>query len=148
MKKYVLTMALLMTSISSLRAITPEQILKDGQDSSSQNGVVTRKGSIKALIDNVLELNTFLSKNGSSKEAKVDIEDLRESILGLKSLNVFDVFSVNDWLRNDDRPGQLMVGVLLLQQFPEMMTPEIKDRLSCLSKKVHPLLKNEIEKLI
>jgi len=148
MNKYLLTMALLMGSVSTLSAITPEQILKDGQDSSSKNGVVSRKGTIKSLIDNVNELNILLSQKDSSEKAKADIKDLRESMLGLESLDVFKVFPLKDWLIGEGNPGQVMVGVLFLQQFPEMLTPDMKASLSSLSKKAHPLLKNEIEKLI
>lgn len=153
MKKRLRIASLLLSSImisqSSLTlAITPEQLLADGQDQINQNGLNVRKGSIKALIDNVAELNLHLTDQGNSEKAKKAIADLYESMPVQKELRVFEMFPPTEWVTNKDQPGKVMAGVLYLQHYPTELTPLLKPQLLTISNSAHPLLKAEIQKLL
>jgi hypothetical protein len=78
----------------------------------------------------------------------LSIKDIRDSILGLNAVGVFESFLPIDWLQDEDKLGNIMAGVLYLQQFPQEMTMEIKGKLGSLSKTVPPLLRVEIAKLL
>jgi hypothetical protein len=148
MKKSLLIMSLMVGTSNLASAVTPEQILADGIDASNTNGVVLRKGSIGAFINNVMYLNDHLKQPGSSDAVLKAIKDMRDAMPVQHSQDLFKVFSINDWFESEDKPGTVMAGVLFLQQFPAHYTPEVKERLVQLSKKVHPLLKTELTKLI
>jgi hypothetical protein len=140
----------LMVTGSAVMAITPNQILADGQDSSVHKGGVTvRKGTIKALIENVKKLNLDLKKTTRQdiKTIAAIVNEVRRSIPEHNAIDVFEAFPVEDWLQDETRPGMLMVAVLYLQQFPEKMTPTIKTKIAKLTKAAHPLLKLEIANL-
>lgn len=153
MKKRLRIASLLLSSLmistsNQTLAITPEQLLADGQDHIAQNGITARKGSIKALIDNVAELNLHLTDQKNPEKAKKAIADLFESMPTQKELKVFEMFPPAEWIANKDYPGKVMAGVLYLQHYPAELTPAIKTELITLSKTAHPLLKAEIQKLI
>jgi hypothetical protein len=149
MKKFILLGSLLASAGTSVFAKTPNQVLANGQDSAvHKEGVIVRKGAIKALIENVKQLNVQLKGNKETPSLLALIKDTRESIPAHNAIDVFEAFPVEDWFRFEDRSGMIMVGVFYLQQFPVKMTEELKVRLSKLSTTAHPLLKQEIEKLI
>lgn len=152
MKKYLFITPLLLASFmlnhsNSTFAITPEQLLADGQDHINQNGLTVRKGSIKALIDNVAELNIQLTDKSDETKAQKAISDLFESMPTQKELKVFEMFPPTEWITNEDHPGKVMAGVLYLQHYPTELSPMLKTKLSKISKHAHPLLKREIQKL-
>jgi len=148
MKKLFLISTFLVSAGTSLLAKTPDQVLVNGQDSAVHKGGITvRKGAIKALIENVKQLNTKL-KGREDTSMLALINDIRESIPAHNAIDVFEAFPAGDWFQFEDRPGMVMVGVLYLQQFPDKITGELKERLSKLAKAAHPLLKHEIEKII
>lgn len=136
---------------SSLMAITPNQVLLDGQDTAVHKGGVTvRKGTIKALIENVKELNAELKKSRTHDTNTIDVivNEVRRSIPEHNAIDVFKAFPAEDWLQDESRPGMLMVGILYLQLFPEKMTLTIKTKLAKLIKAAHPILKREISTLL
>lgn len=149
MKKFILISALITGTGTSLMAKTPDQVLPNGQDSAVHKGEITvRKGAIKALIENVRQLNTLLVEKKEDTSMITFINDIRESIPAHNAIDVFQAFPAEDWFQFEDRPGMTMVGVLYLQQFPDKLTAKLKIRLSKLAKTAHPLLKQEIEKII
>ncbi|MBA3812896.1 MAG: hypothetical protein H0X26_00145 [Alphaproteobacteria bacterium] len=148
MKKYILMTALLVQAGSATMATTAEQIFEKGLESSAHQGIEVRKGTIKALIENALYLDAHLKDGDSDPQVFSCINDIRDSIIGLNAVGVFDTFLAPDWFHDEDKPGNIMAGVLYLQQFPQEMTREIKEKLAHLSHSVAPLLRAEITKLL
>jgi hypothetical protein len=153
MKKRLRIASLLLSSLmistsNQTFAITPEQLLADGQDQINQNGRTVRKGSIKALIDNVAELNLQLTEQGDPAKAHKAIADLFESMETQKELKVFEMFPPTEWIQSKDQPGKVMAGVLYLQHYPAELSSLLKSQLINISKSAHSLLKAEIQKLL
>gem|GEM_PF-5068877 len=147
MNNKMLVMSLLVGLSASVSAKTPEQVLADGKDSTVLKGVEFRKGTIASLIKNVSLLNEQLKLQETPAGVNVVIEDMRASIPAQEALDVFNVFKAEEWLVSE-QPGNLMAGVLFLQQFPQFLTPQIREFLIQNSIGAHPLLKAEIVKLI
>lgn len=148
MKKYLLMTALLVHVGTAVVAATAEDVFANGLQSSAINGIEVRKGTIKALIENTLYLNIHLKYDDSGDKTLSSIKDIRDSIQALNAVGVFETFPAADWFQYEDKPGNIMAGVLYLQQFPDQMTSDLKNTLVLLSKKGSPLLRAEIEKLI
>lgn len=148
MKKYILMTALLVHTGTAVIATTPEEFFPNGLESNANKGREVRKGTIKALIENALYLDVHLKKDISDQKVLSSIKDIRASIKDLNAVGVFETFPAEDWFQYADKPGNMMVGVLYLQQFPDQMTPELKKKLDSLSKIVSPHLRAEILKLI
>ncbi len=148
MKKSVLVISLFIGASGNIMAVTPEQILADGKDTFAKKGVTIRKGSVAALIMNVQLLNVELKAHESSDKVEGAIKDLREAIPALEAIDVMNVFQVSDWFESEERPGNVMVGVLFLQQFPQYLTQPIRERLRHISVKAHSRVKAEIATLI
>lgn len=148
MKKYILMTALLVQTSTAVVATTAEEIFPNGLESSDNNGIDVRKGTIKALIENALYLDVHLKKDVSDEKMLSSIKDIRDAIKGLNAVGVFEVFPPEDWFQDENKPGNIMAGVLYLQQYPDQMTAELKKKLGSLSKTVSPLLRAEISKLI
>lgn len=148
MKKIIILQSILMLVNSASMATTPEQILANGQDTSIRKGIETRKGTIKALIENVIQLNAQLKNENPNQDVYSLIKDLKDSLPAQNALEISDIFPAEDWFYDEGKPGSFMVGVLYLQQFPHKITKDLKEKLTKVSKTAHPLLKQEIEKLI
>ena len=93
------------------------------------------------VIDNRRQKDT-------SPEVEQSIQDIRDNIIGLESIGVFNVFPVEDWLLDATRTGNVLVGVLALEAFPMLMNEQIKTRLNELLPLAPDTLKNEIVKII
>ncbi len=148
MKKYILMTALLVQAGSATLATTAEQIFEKGLESSAHQGIEVRKGTIKALIENALYLDVHLKNGASDPKVFSCIKDIRDSIIALNAVGVFETFLVPDWFHDEGKPGNIMAGVLYLQQFPKEVTMELKKKLISLSKKAPSLLRAEITKLL
>ena len=148
MKKYLLMTTLLVHTGTAVFATTAEEFFPEGLESSTNNGVDVRKGTIKALIENALYLDVHLKNGVSDEKTLSSIKDIRDSIAGVKAVGVFEVFPAIDWFQYEVKPGNMMVGVLYLQQFPDQMTAELQQKLVLLPKTTSPLLRAEIAKLI
>lgn len=157
MRKMITMATLLMVSSAQTWGVTPEQIFSDKLEESRGNkkGLTVRKGTIKALIDNVLYLNSTLGKRNlkmNSKEKKKiqqTITDIQESISLLEDVYIFDVFPAEDWFESAARPGNIMVGILYLKKYPEQISPSLKEKLKGLiNQNIHPVLQTELESII
>lgn len=148
MKNIMIITSLLAGINGAAKAVTPQDLLPDGQDKATINGVTVRKGSIASLIENVRLLNEMLLGDKPTEGAQGLMDDIRVALPVQKTFHVFDVFSVEDWISNGGRPGNVLAGVLYLQQYPNAMTDKVHNRLVALSQTAHPVLRNEIAKLI
>jgi len=146
MKKYIFFTALILQAGTAM-ATTAEQIFENGLQSSAHKGIEVRKGTVKSLIENALYLDKHL-KNHTDPKVFSSIQDIREAIPGLDAVGIFETFLAEDWLQDENKPGNIMVSVLYLQQFPKELTRALKRRLTSLSRAVPPLLRNEIAKLL
>lgn len=68
-------------------AIKPEDILKDGQDSAIFHGIDTRKGTIKAAIENAKIIE---SKNTSTQEKEEARKTFKELVPYLVALELHE----------------------------------------------------------
>lgn len=117
---------------------TPDGILPEGVDVSISTNPYTgesgpaRKGIIAATLNNVALLNSLLieesSVNNRAKLQKI-IDAICPLIPSLRIVGVFDFFTVEEWLSTETQPGRIFVAVLYLQQHPQKITPEIRERL-------------------
>lgn len=153
MRKMITVATLLMVSSAQTWGVTPEQIFSEELQESHGNkkGLTVRKGTIKALIDNVLYLNNILEKNNSKmiseEELKIQqtIKDIQESIPLLEDVFIFDVFPAEDWFESVERPGNIMVGILYLKKYPEQINPSLKKKIKGLiNQNLHPVLRTEL----
>lgn len=155
MQKILPMTALLSISSAQTWGVTPEGIFADGLQESPGNktGIVVRKGTIKALIDNVILLNKEIGK-GSNKldprnDLKQTVRDIKEAIPLLEDVFVFDVFPIEDWFDSADRAGNVMVGVFYLKEYPEKLTQSLRDKMEKMLKQdLHPVLRMELETFI
>ena len=65
-------------------AIKPHDILKDGADSAVFNGVDTRKGTIKAAIENAKIIESENASAQEKKEAKKAFKELIPYLIALE----------------------------------------------------------------
>ncbi len=148
MKKLLFSVILLQAITFSAFAVTPEQILAIDENESIQKGLNTRKGSVGALIANTLILNSEIDqKNVDSKKINESITDIRENVVGIESIGLFDILPIDGWLSDEERPGNLMVGIIALQEMPQMMTTHLENRLKILEQNNTGLIKQEIQKI-
>lgn len=148
MKKHLIPIILNIALGSTAFAITPEKILADDAHATVRDGIAIRKGSIGALTANTSILNHLMTIENSSLEIESSIKAIRENVIGLEAIGVYDLFSVEEWLMDEKKPGNIIVGVLFLQTFPEMINDQIRDRLIELSSTAIDRLKEEILKVI
>ena len=81
------------TPVMSVKPVTPTDVLPDGVDAAEFQGTQVRKGSIKAVIDNIKALES-VSPGTSEYEAIVaQIQELKPALI---AVGVFDVFDVKD----------------------------------------------------
>lgn len=113
---------MLLSSIESL-AIQPSDVLRDEvNETTTESGLVVRKGTIYATILNIYQFNQLIKKPDSiQKEIAIEnvIRDMQEVIPALEAVKMFELFSIEEWLNCPlDNEGRLAVGLLYLQAFP------------------------------
>jgi hypothetical protein len=128
-------------------AVTANEIFPEKLNEIVLDGQVVRKGTIGATFINALQLDKLLLTKGHNNDIEGLIKDQRGLGSGLKATHLFETMPIIDWLKDDQRPGRIMIAVLALQECPELMTAEIKRRLQALQKTCPPLLKAEISSL-
>lgn len=143
--------SLALGTLGTTAAVTPEALLPDRVDSAvvanpyTRETAMVRKGTLSATIHNVARLNVllgsreFLSTKGSEEvhNIKATIRDLIESV---RITGLFDLFSIREWLSNDNQLGRIFVGLLYLQKYPATTDILIEKRLRHLAKET----KNEV----
>ncbi len=128
-------------------AVTANEIFPEKLNEIVLDGQVVRKGTIGATFINALQLDELLLTKGHNNDIEGLIKDQRGLGLGLKATHLFETMPIIDWLKDNQRPGRIMIAVLALQECPDLMTAEIKSRLKQIQKACHPLLKAEIGSL-
>lgn len=122
---------LLLTSLSltgftfaSPSPVVPSDILPDGVDKTisvnpwtGEKGMV-RKGTVAATLNNIFVLNSLLKEEKLNTD-EIDVyKDSMESLISsLNYVGMFDIFSVDDWLRDDLQPGKQLVAILYLKEY-------------------------------
>ncbi len=115
-----------------------EDLTSRQEDVIECNGVKVRKGTIGTMMKNValFEKNKDPSKRGQILH---EIEsDIGELIPSLKALDMFEFFSIIEWLEDPKREGRILVALLYLQQFPEKMSLDVQVKLNELTQCVAP----------
>ncbi|MBP9694754.1 MAG: hypothetical protein KBE16_08615 [Alphaproteobacteria bacterium] len=128
-------------------AVTANEIFPEKLNEIVLDGQVVRKGTIGATFINALQLDKLLLTKGHNNDIEGLIKDQRGLGSGLKATHLFETMPIIDWLKDNQRPGRIMIAVLALQECPDLMTAEIRNRLKQIQKACHPLLKAEIGSL-
>jgi hypothetical protein len=132
-----------------VHAVTAKEAFPDKGDYKIIDGVPVRKGTIYTSFLNSFKLDDLLSKDkGKEKEIEKIIKDQRSITKGLYLTKFFDMQPISTFLKDEKRPGRIMVAVLTLQECPQLLTEQIKTRLGKLIHLSHPILKREIQKVI
>ncbi len=148
MKKILVPVALGIALTTSLKGITPEEILSETQSSTVINGVELRKGSIGSLVVNAQAIDVLLSEDESQKEVFKAIADIRANIIAVNGSGFFELLPLNGWLSDASRSGNIIVALVALQEIPGLMTDALRARLQDLSELVTGLVKTELSKLV
>ncbi|MGI4851292.1 MAG: DUF7709 family protein [Janthinobacterium lividum] len=124
--------------VNQTEVFTPESILAAGVDDLISTNPYTgesgpaRKGTVAATLNNVALLNKLLTKS-DAPENQTKIDKISRSIItllpSLRVIGVFDLFTPQEWLANDDQPGRILGVVLYFQHYPQEITSSIKERL-------------------
>lgn len=147
MKKWVITFLLVALTSFPLKAVLPQEVLKDNEEGANLNGCFVRKGSIAVTLANAQEFNTIsklADSNEKSAKLKQLIKDVNSVIPGLHSLGVFDFFLPIQWIKSQNA-GKVFIGLLYLQQHPEKRDSQIDLYLKELLKNTTNDLKPQIE---
>lgn len=137
---------------------TPESILPAGVDNSLSSNPYTgesgpaRKGTVAATLNNIAVLNTLLSAEIASND-RIKLQETIKAIVALlpslRVVGVFDLFTPEEWLSSQTQPGRVLTAVLYLEQYPQSMTPAIKQKLSRIKNKTKvKILSDAIEKVL
>lgn len=148
MKTTALVLILAITATQNAYSITATDVFPGTEDWVVLKGERVRKGTIAASINNIKRLDTLLSKRGSEQEIRDIIKDQHSLSRGLYATDFLQMQPIMNWLRDPKRPGKIMVAVLALQACPELMTAQIRVALQEIVKSNHPMLRQEIKKLL
>lgn len=115
---------------------TPEAILPAGDDTTlainpytGESGTA-RKGIIAATLNNVVLLNNALTQEPLNRDYINALEQaVRDLIVSLNNVGVFDLFTPYEWLASDDQPGRALVALLYLQHYPHKVNALITQKL-------------------
>lgn len=148
MKKLLLTTCLSLLVNCEGHTVTAKEVFADNHDYVMLNGVKTRKGTIATTYRNSFELDHLLKDKGNDPaEALKIIDDQRSISAGLYASEISKIIPLEIWLKNLNRQGRIMVAVLILQNVPGSISPEIKRQLKQIKQTAHPILQEEINKL-
>jgi hypothetical protein len=128
------------------KPFTPESMIPSGVDEASatnpydgEQGVI-RKGTIEATIVNIALLNRLLNDSHQTADSQIQIDmavdEIKHLIPSLKILGMFDVFVVDEWtnFKPSRQWGRMVCILLYLQQYPDNITMDIKEKLHNLRK--------------
>ncbi len=132
---------------------TPADIIADGEQGHVfQNGVFYRKGTTTATHQNAAEyqkiiIQSQLSDQDNQKITKI-INDQRLMTNMLRYGMYIDQFPLIEWFSDHQFEGRMMPALLLLIQFPDLMTEEIHKVLLQIKKTVKKPTLDLIEKSV
>lgn len=119
---------------------TPEKILAKGEDSTVSINPYTgesakaRKGTVAATLNNIVLLNDLLVQN--TKESKENIkliaDSLKELILSLSAVGMFDLFSPIEWA-SIEQPGRTYILALYLEKSPNKLSTDLSTKLQLIA---------------
>ncbi len=139
-------------SSPNMAPVLPSQILPDGQDSiTAKDGTVVRKGTVKATIENIKLLNAvFLTPQGDERREKIQtiLKTTDDFIRPLHHIELFEFFTPVEWLQDPCNQGRILIALSYLNQFPNLVTDTIKEKLSELAPISQPEVKELICKLL
>ncbi len=149
MKKITYTfMGLMMAlTINAAKAVQPSDLLPEGQNSKVLNGVDVRKGTVAATIQNVKVLDARMQSNEVHESLAGIIKDQRPLCKALWALDIMKVQSIDLWI-DENRPGRTLVAVFIMQDVPELLTEAVRESLESMLPMAHPVLAQEISKLL
>lgn len=148
MKTTALALILALTATQNAFSTTSTDVFPGKEDWAIIKGERVRKGTIGASFVNIKLLNDLLSTGGSEQEIRKNMNDQRSLSRGLYATDIFEMQPVMNWLRDPKRPGKIMVAVLALQACPELMTDQLRLALQGILKNSHPIIREEIKKLL
>lgn len=136
------------------KAFIPEHILPAGEDNAIVVNPFTgvsgraRKGTVAATLNNIALLNQLLlADNDENREQVLSIKkSVEELINSLKYVGIFNLFSIEEWLNEEQQPGRIYVAILYLKHNPDELTDQIKSKLQEIAKaKLSPVISQEIK---
>lgn len=93
-------------------------------------------------------LNKMLISNAPQEDIQAVSNEVKKLLPSLKVIGVFDLFNIEEWLNTNNQPGRILVVTLYLQQYPSLLTGDIKNSLrNIVAVTKFNILKNEIDKI-
>lgn len=132
---------------------TPADMIPDGEQGHIfPNGIFYRKGTTTATHQNAEEYQQIILKPqiSSEDEEKITqlINDQRLLTNMLRYGMYIDQFPLNEWFSDHQYEGKMMPALLLLIQFPDLMTKDIHNQLMEIKKSAKKPTVDLIEKAI
>lgn len=126
--------------------IRAEDVLSDeANEILLDSGLKARKGTVLAAILNIRKINQLFA---DGKDFHAIQATIAESIPILKSLHLFELFSLEEWLSNVQNVGRFSTGLLYLKYYPEEGNPRIKSLLYNSLKNSPTHLVSDIENIL
>ncbi|MCW8469319.1 hypothetical protein OQJ19_01410 [Fluoribacter gormanii] len=133
-------------------AIDPDKLIPDNkQGMITDNGTFYRKGTSLATFDNVKKYQALIDsgvKDIAHPEIQTAINDQR-FITNMMAVGLyFSFFPEADWLADEQQEGRMMPALLMLQQYPNKLSPELLKRLLHIKNKLNPITQTLIEETL
>lgn len=136
--------AILLGSASLTHAVSPKDVLKDEDNTKTfENGVTIRKGTVAATYANA-KLFEAMAQGGAG-----ELQDLRSEqaalVPALDQVGFYAFYGAEKMLDPDPtREGRAWIALLYYALNPELVTPEIAQKIEVLKKNSSKLLASEI----
>ncbi|PWY56504.1 hypothetical protein DGG96_02185 [Legionella qingyii] len=133
-------------------AIDPDKLIPDNkQGMITDNGTFYRKGTSLATFDNAKKYQALIDrgvKDIAHPEIQTAINDQR-FITNMMAVGLyFSFFPEADWLADEKQEGRMMPALLMLQQYPNKLSPELQQRLLHIKNKLNPITQTLIEETL
>lgn len=133
-------------------AIDPDKLIPDNkQGMITDNGTFYRKGTSLATFDNAKKYQALIDsgvKDIAHPEIQTAINDQR-FITNMMAVGLyFSFFPESDWLADEQQEGRMMPALLMLQQYPNKLSPELLKRLLHIKNKLNPITQTLIEETL
>lgn len=133
-------------------AKTPEELIPEGKEGwITSNGIFYRKGTTTATYENVNDYQRVITEGINEKNRPIlekAVNDQRFITNMLRYGLYFSQFPPIDWFKDEKNEGRMMPALLLLQQFPDLMTDEVKVKLEVLCNQVSVVTKELIKETL
>lgn len=127
--------------------VKASDILENNSSSISlPDGKEGRKGSIAATLKNIALFEEELRKGTVSAQFLSAIEDQKSLLPVLKGVGLMELFSIEEWLQDQNKLGRIFLTLLYIEAYPEEITPFIRNKLENLTG--NQFLKNYATELI